>query len=410
MTAAPLSTVPTSSQLPVAARYVLAATLFVTYMLFALGWRAGDHLVASFGFNASRTALLTNAITLAQMTGSLIAANVLLRLGARNAFTFGSVLVVFGGLVALTEAYPLVFLIRFVLGIGGALVVVFMSAIVAKVFTGKELQVVNGINSVAFNTGLAVALTFAVRMDANPVGAVLTVAACSAAVLVLWLVISRGSVAQEQPSEQATDASYTMADGFREGFNWVFALAYTGLLSYYIVAFTFMDAQTVRWVVYAGVIGALAGTAVATRVPNALKPRVVVISAVLQLISAAAVLALSEHRFATLVGVILGLAIFFPMPFFVQLAFIRPGVTPRKISVTFSIFWAVSYGGSVLFIQLFAWIADRTGGLGPGNVPVSTTPMIFIVLVEGTFLIGAVILARMLSRTHVDELESETVA
>ncbi|WOQ15753.1 MFS transporter [Raineyella sp. W15-4] len=409
MTDAPDATASSVPTVPPATRYLVAAILFLTYLLFAVGWRAGDHYVASHGFNASQTALLTNAITIAQVVGSLVAADVLLRLGPRNALTFGSALIIFGGLISLTSAYPLVFFIRFVLGLGGALTVVFMSAIVAKIFTGRELQVVNGVNSVAFNTGLAVALTFAVRMDANPTGAVITAAALSAAILALWLLVSRG-LPKERASEVAVDASYTLRDGFREWFNWVFALAYTGLLSYYIVAFTFMDADTVRWVVYAGVIGALSGTAIAAKVPNVLKPRVVVVSAAVQLLSAAAVLALTEHRFATLVGVILGLAIFFPMPFFVQLAFIRPGATPRQISVTFSIFWAVSYAGSVVFIQIFAWIADATGGLGPGNVPVSLAPLVFIVIVEATFLIGAILLARHLARTRSEEPRSEVAA
>ena len=120
-----------------------------------------------------------------------------------------------------------------------------------------------------------------------------------------------------------------------------------------------------------------------------LKPVIVVWSALAQVIAAASVLALAGHRLEVLIGVILGFVIFFPMPFFVQTAFIRPGVTPRQIAVTFSIFWAVSYAGSVFIIQIFAWIADATGGLIPGsNVPVSVAPMIFIVIAEASFLIG----------------------
>lgn len=289
------------------------------------------------------------------------------------------------------------FVIRFVLGLGGALAVVFMSAIVAKVFEGRELQVVNGVNSVAFNTGLAVALTFAVQMVASPTTAVVVAAVLSALVLAGWLFVSR-ALPKEAPSAAKVDSSFTMRDGFKDWFNWVFALSYTGLLSYYIVAFTFMDPATIRWVVYAGVIGALTGTVIAARTPNVLKPKVVVIAAAAQLVSAAAVLALSESRFATLVGVILGLAIFFPMPFFVQLAFLRPGVTAREISVTFSIFWAVSYAGSVIIIQVFAWIADATGGLS-GGVPVSNAPLIYIVVIEAGFLIGTFLLARHLGPT-----------
>lgn len=113
-----------------------------------------------------------------------------------------------------------------------------------------------------------------------------------------------------------------------------------------------------------------------------------------------------SHRLAVVVGVILGLVIFFPMPFFVQLAFIRPGVTPRQIAVTFSIFWAVAYAGSVVIIQIFAWIADATGGIGAGNVPVSTAPMIFIVIVESTFLIGSFLIWRWFKR-QPDALSAE---
>ena len=123
--------------------------------------------------------------------------------------------------------------------------------------------------------------------------------------------------------------------------------------------------------------------------------------ALAQVIAAAAVLAMSGHRLEVLIGVILGFVIFFPMPFFVQTAFIRPGVTPRQIAVTFSIFWAVSYAGSVVIIMIFAAIADATGGLVAGtNIPVSVAPMIFIVFAEATFLIGTFLIWRWFKKQN----------
>ena len=374
-------------------KFLISAMLFLSYVLFAVAWNWGDLYVRSLGFSASRTALMTNAITLAQVIGSLLAANVLLRMGPRHAFTLASGLIVVGGLVSLTDAFPLIFFVRFVLGLGGALMVVLLSGIVARLLTGGALQVANGLNSVAFNTGLAVALTFGVHMAGNPVFAVVLAASLSLVLLLLWLIVARRGLPGKVTQEAAVDSSYSMRDGFGEWFNWVFALAYTGLLSYYIVAFTFMDPETIRWVVYAGVIGALAATLVSTGVPDARKPAVVVACGAAQVIAAAAVLAMSDHRLAPLVGVILGLVIFFPMPFYVQLAFVRPGVTPRQIAVTFSIFWAVAYAGSVIIIQIFAWIADGTGGLENG-VPVSQIPLVFIVFVESTFVIGTFLLWR----------------
>ena len=96
-------------------KFLISAMLFLSYMLFAVAWNWGDLYVRSLGFSASRTALMTNAITLAQVVGSLVAANILLRLGPRNAFTLASGLIVVGGLVSLTDAFPLIFFIRFIL-------------------------------------------------------------------------------------------------------------------------------------------------------------------------------------------------------------------------------------------------------------------------------------------------------
>ena len=60
-------------------KFAVSATLFLTYMAYAMAWQAGDHYIRSLGFTTSETALLTNAITLAQVVGSLAAANVMLK-------------------------------------------------------------------------------------------------------------------------------------------------------------------------------------------------------------------------------------------------------------------------------------------------------------------------------------------
>lgn len=64
-----------------ARKILLVATTFCSYMLFAVAWNWGDMYVTSLGFSASRTAVMTNAITLAQVLGSLVAANIIVKLG-----------------------------------------------------------------------------------------------------------------------------------------------------------------------------------------------------------------------------------------------------------------------------------------------------------------------------------------
>lgn len=373
--------------------YTIAALMWLTYVLYAIQWKSGDFYIAGLGLGGSRTALLTNAITIAQVVGSLSAANILLKLGPRWAFAMSSFLIVLGFTLAFADVFPMVFAIRFMLGFGGSLTVVYMGSIVAKILQGNPLQVVNGLNSVAFNIGMAVALTFALPIRANAETAILSVAAMAAVVLVLWILVS-GRTPKATGQAAIDEAHYTMRDGFKEPFNLIFALGYSGLLAYYVVSFTFMHPDNVKWVIYAGVVGALTGTVLASRTPDVRKPRVVVISAALQLAAAAAMVAGAQSDYVAVIGMILGFAIFFPMPFFVQLAFIRPGATPRRISVTMSIFWALSYGVSTIVVWIFGKIADLTGGLDAENIPVSVVPMIFIVIIEGSFLVGSIMLMR----------------
>ena len=85
------------ADLATAKKVLLVATTFTSYMLFAVAWNWGDMYVTSLGFSASRTAVMTNAITLAQVVGSFVAANVIVQLGTRKAYTLAGALIVFGG-------------------------------------------------------------------------------------------------------------------------------------------------------------------------------------------------------------------------------------------------------------------------------------------------------------------------
>lgn len=139
-------------------KYVIEAILFLTYALFAMSWKAGDFLIAKSGFALTDVAIMTNAINFAKIIGSLSAAAVLAKLGYRNMYNMSTVLIISGVLLTMIEGFSPVFMIRFVLGLGGALVLVTINPVVAKLFSGEELTVVNGLNAVAFNVGLAVVL------------------------------------------------------------------------------------------------------------------------------------------------------------------------------------------------------------------------------------------------------------
>ena len=67
------------------------------------------------------------------------------------------------------------------------------------------------------------------------------------------------------------------------------------------------------------------------------------------------------------------------MPAYVTLAFLRKDSTPRSISITFSIFWAVSYAVSIFIVQAFAAIKLAMG---------TPSAFMFIIAVESMFFFG----------------------
>lgn len=361
-------------------KYLIELILFFTYALFAMSWKVGDIFIAELGFSATQLATMTNAINIAKIIGSLIAAYVVLKIGNRKSFAYSTVLIILGVFLPFIDQFSTIFIIRFVLGLGGALVLVTISPIVAKVFTTEELPIVNGLNSVAFNVGLAMALSLNSVISANTTISIQIISGILAILLLGWIIVSQTIPSlKEQPNSVQTDVeNYTIKDGFKDPFNWIFALSYSGLLGFYLISFTFMKAETVRFVIYAGVIGALVGTFNAKSFKD--KLLLVRVSAVCQFFCSALFLFFYEHSMVQIIATLLGFFIFFPMPAYVTLAFTRKDVTPRKISVTFSIFWALSYFMSVIYIQLFAFLTDTSNSL--------TVPFSFILIVASSFVFG----------------------
>lgn len=360
-------------------KYMLEIILFSTYALFAMSWKAGDFLIANYGFNTSQLALMTNAISAAKIIGCIMASGIIAKFGVKNVYTLATLLTILGALLPFTTNFSLIFIIRFILGLGGALVLVAINPIVAEIFNTEELTTINGINSVAFNFGLAIILALATPIKASPTLSIILISVAIIATLFCWLLLSKYVSRNTQSINTNNNETYSLKDGLKDKFNWIFSLSYAGLLSFYLVAFTFMKADNIKYVIFAGIIGALVGSFWGKKFSNQL--RLVRICGLIQLLSAVLFLLYYEHELAVrFIGIILGFFIFLPMPAFVTLAYKRPNLTSKKISVTFSIFWSVSYFSSIIILQIFAWLKDLNGS--------NTIPFIFIIAIETSFFIG----------------------
>lgn len=359
-------------------KYSIELLLFMAYALFAMSWKVGDFIIAKMGFSITEIAIMTNAINIAKIIGCLSAATLISKIGNKKMFSYSTLLIVLGILIpAVAGKFSLIFLIRFVLGLGGAFVLVTINPIVAKIFSGEELVIVNGLNAVAFNVGLAIVLSLAPQIQKQPELSLKIITASLLLVVALWSYVSK-ELAEETNEQLAKNAvEYTMWEGLKDKFNWSFSLSYSGLLGFYLVSFTFMKPENVKYVIYAGVVGALVGSFKTKKIKE--KLLAVRITSFLQVITATAFLFYYNEPVAKILGIMLGFLIFFIMPTFVTLAFTRKDVTPRKISVTFSIFWAVSYFVSIIIIQMFAFLKSTSG---------DKISFIFIICAEASLFLG----------------------
>ncbi len=176
---------------------VVEAIIFLTYVLFAFSWVAGAmlsrNITKDFGLSGITAATwATNAITIAKVIGTLTAAWFLTRLKPKKAFALASSLIVVSVFGVWVGSYPAYVFSRLVLGMGGAFVIVYFGPIVMNYFTVEERPLVNGINSIAFNTGNLLALLFTTSLF-TALGSwravTIAIALASLVLLVLWLFV-----------------------------------------------------------------------------------------------------------------------------------------------------------------------------------------------------------------------------
>lgn len=355
-------------------KYFLEALMFTAYALFAASWVSGAILTpeiqSSFGEEGFANATWgSNVITLAKIVGNLAAAMLLMRLGVVRAFALAIVLIAAGGLGALAVDYGSWLLSRLALGLGGALAIVYFNPVVMHYFSAPERPLVNGINAAAFNAGNLLALLSTGALAAwlgSWQSVVALYGVMVAALVVLWWLSAENfslSGGGDKPDEK-----YGLKEGVREGFNWWLPLAFCGVLFCYISVFSLfplIDGFAVASnhlsavMIAAGMVGTAAGIVVTRRYPLRLP---VLRCAGLGLVIFAALMLVSRNPLVAYAAAALaGFFMFLPMTAVVTLPQELPGMTPARITVTFAMFWSISYGVETVLMYGAGLLADISG-------------------------------------------------
>jgi len=380
-------------------KYLVEAIVFVSYVLFAMAWVGGTasmtQIMSSMDVDSLASAsFISGAVTIAKIAGTFIAAWIALKMGIKYAFFLSGLLVFIGVFTPMSATYDVLLVSRFLMGLGGALMIVYFNPIVMKFFAVEERSTINGLNAVAFNVGTAIILSSMAEINTLTGGwqqSLVIFSVASIVLAVVWLFVDFNEpvatpVAKpvtENPSVDEEASVYGYSDGLKDKFTWAYSLCYSGLLAFYICLFTFYPKAGITQssvVIGFGIIGTIAGMIFSKKV----KQRVPVITwsgAMVTLMVFA--LSFYQHAEVQLVAaMLLGFFVFFPITALVSIPHELKDMTGDKITVVFSLFWSISYLIATIVLWLFGKLVDINGGD-------FTMSFLLIGVVSSSFFIGS---------------------
>ena len=372
-------------------KYLVEAIVFISYVLFAMAWVGGTasmgQIMSAMHIDSLASAsFISGAVTLAKIVGTFAAAWVALKFGLKYAFFIASLFIAIGLLTPFAPNYELLLLSRFLMGLGGAFMIVYFNPIVMQWFPVNERPVINGLNAVAFNIGTGVVLWKMTAINQFTGDWKVSLISFSIASLLLsfvWLLVKFEPETQGHDQEHQTVENYSYIDGLKDKFIWAYGLTYSGLLAFYICLFTFYPKAGIsqsKWVIGFGIIGTLAGIIYSKKMP--LRLPVIRWSGAMMVLTIIGVSFSSSVWLQTLSAIVLGFFIFFPITALVSIPHELPKMTGQRITVVFSFFYSISY----LFSTVILWLFGKLVDMNQGDY---TASFILISLISSTFFIGS---------------------
>ena len=389
-------------------KYLVEAIVFFSYVLFAMAWVGGtasmQSIMLSLDIHSLASAsFISGAVTLAKIFGTFIAAWIAIKLGIKYAFFLSSLLITIGLLTPYAPNYELLVLSRFLMGLGGAFMVVYFNPIVLQFFKAEERATINGINAVAFNIGTAIILWQMQSINQLTGGwqnSLLLFSIFSFVIALLWLLVKFEQPSTSTSQHNEASENYSYSQGLKDRFNWIYGLAYSGILAFYICLFTFYPKAGIvqsKWVIGFGIIGTIFGIIYSKKVPARLP---VIRWSGLVVIVSTAIFSFSElYWLQTLAAITLGFFIFLPVTALVSIPHELPKMTAARITIIFSMFYSISYIISTLILWVFGTLVD----IHQGDY---TWSFILITALSSTLFIGSYFLPETARKTHAQQERS----
>ena len=373
--------------------------LFLAYCSFSASWLVGSILTtdmaAEFGVYTVPSSV-NNAISAAKILGNFVAAWILVKLGPKRTVALSCLLTCAVVMGALATSFPLFIISRFLLGFGGAVLMICMTPYVVYCFEPRRHPIFIGLNNAGPNTGNLIAL-LSVTAVRGWLGSWRTVilfyGLFSVILLVVWLIVGRGYPVAAAPKDAAPmerTRLYRYRDALREPFLYQFLFTMTGRLVLYTVmlylfplnpGFT-VDSQFISLMIaLTGIPGTIIGIVVARKLKRQIQ--LFRFSGVAQSALFFLMILTDSATVATVAAIALGFVVFISTPSLFTLPARLPGAGPQKVAVILTLYWTGAYTLQMIVYAFVVHLVNASGW---------HTAMLFTAFYSLTFLIGTFLL------------------
>jgi cyanate permease len=302
------------------------------------------------------------------------------RLGVKRALLLGMACICASAWSPFAADFASLLVSRFVLGAGGAVVVTLFGAAVLQWFPPNERPLLNGVNGVAVNAGITLALYVTVPLAArsSQTDVLAAYAAASVLITLLWALFGRDRAASASAPTGAAPAAASYAEVLRRRETWLLAVGFAGPLAVYLTFNTWLPTFYEQAFGMSRAAGAqLTGLANLVGIPAAIfggyltkrfarrKPFIWG-SGIVTSIAAFGMFVSADRTLLTASAVVFGAALFLWVSPLVTLAMELPGMTPARFSMVMGVFFGVSYILAFAAPILTGALRDRFGSFVPG--------------------------------------------
>lgn len=366
---------------------VVAAVLFGMYAAFGAAWLGARPLFpeiqAALAVDLRSAAWLLSIVSMAKSFTPILAGIVAARIGLTSTMRGAALLMCVAVVVPWLPTFEAWVVGRFLFGVGGAIWVALMGAVVVDVVAAEHRALVNALNGVAVNTGAVIGLKFALPLQERlGYQGTLTVFALGLVVFTVIL-LGVGALSRTQPKPQPLSTTLLAYLGvLKEASTWIVAFAFTGPLALYLVLSTYLPkhmeeafqmgrAEALGWLIHTMIWAIPSSLAVGFLLQRKLgSPRVhMAIAALVAPIATYMALGATTNEARMVWFALVGLGLFWPVAPLVTALQRLPNMTATRVGMVMGTMASVSYVVS-------AFAPDVVGGIvaGGGSVASALVP------------------------------------